>query len=272
MTDKTKELGKLRQCPEEERPGSKGCFKARPSTRSCCVWVVLLRVAVGLPLPPPHRASILEMRRDHEEQLQRLKLLKDREVNAATSATSHTRIIHQMEKFSSSLQELSSRMEASHLTTSQERELGIWQRDEQLRALQERLGQQQRDMEEERSWQQEVIGKMEARLSEQSRLLEQALSVAHLSTQGPPSQAPTTPCLLLTTASPSATLAALHSLTPQPSAALRAVPLPKPSRDLRVGLAPAGSSSWAESCRLGFGSASQAPLILCCFGKDESVA
>ncbi|XP_017740202.1 PREDICTED: fas-binding factor 1 isoform X2 [Rhinopithecus bieti] len=123
------------------------------------------------------RASILEMRRDHEEQLQRLKLLKDREVDAATSATSHTRslnsIIHQMEKFSSSLHELSSRVEASHLTTSQERELGIRQRDEQLRALQERLGQQQRDMEEERSRQQEIIGKMEARLNEQSRLLEQ---------------------------------------------------------------------------------------------------
>nr|XP_005585065.1 PREDICTED: fas-binding factor 1 isoform X4 [Macaca fascicularis] len=123
------------------------------------------------------RASILEMRRDHEEQLQRLKLLKDREVDAATSATSHTRslnsIIQQMEKFSSSLHELSSRVEASHLTTSQERELGIRQRDEQLRALQERLGQQQRDMEEERSRQQEIIGKMEARLNEQSRLLEQ---------------------------------------------------------------------------------------------------
>lgn len=40
-------------------------------------------------------------------------------------------------------------------------------------ALQERLGRQQRDMEEERSRLQEVIGKMEVRLSEQSRLLEQ---------------------------------------------------------------------------------------------------
>lgn len=40
-------------------------------------------------------------------------------------------------------------------------------------ALQERLGLQQRDMEEERSRLQQVIGKMEARLSEQSRLLEQ---------------------------------------------------------------------------------------------------
>ncbi|KAM9209831.1 fas-binding factor 1 isoform 1-T1 [Dugong dugon] len=123
------------------------------------------------------RASILEMRKDHEEQLQRLKLLKDREIDAVTSATSHTRslngIIEQMEKFSSSLNELSSRVEASHLTTSQEWELGVRQRDEQLRALQDRLGRQQRDMEEERGRLQEVIAKMEARLSEQSRLLEQ---------------------------------------------------------------------------------------------------
>ncbi|KFO35627.1 Fas-binding factor 1 [Fukomys damarensis] len=123
------------------------------------------------------RASILEMRKDHEEQLQRLKLLKDREIDAVTSATSHTRslngIIEQMEKFSSSLNELASRVEASRLTTSQERELGVRQWDGQLRVLQERLGQQQRDMEEERGRLQEVIGKMEARLSEQSRLLEQ---------------------------------------------------------------------------------------------------
>ncbi|XP_047399963.1 fas-binding factor 1 isoform X3 [Sciurus carolinensis] len=122
------------------------------------------------------RASILEMRKDHEEQLHRLKLLKDQEIDAVTSATSHTRslngIIEQMEKFSSSLNKLSSRVEASHLTTSQERALGLRQQDEQLRALQERLGRQQQDMEEERARLQEVIGKMEARLSEQSRLLE----------------------------------------------------------------------------------------------------
>lgn len=33
------------------------------------------------------------MRKDHEEQLQRLKLLKDREIDAVTSATSHTRYV-----------------------------------------------------------------------------------------------------------------------------------------------------------------------------------
>ncbi|XP_036197563.1 fas-binding factor 1 isoform X2 [Myotis myotis] len=83
------------------------------------------------------RASVLEMRKDHEEQLQRLKLLKDREIEAVTSATSHTRslngVIEQMGQFSSSLNELSSRVEASHLTTAQERELGLRQQDQQLR-------------------------------------------------------------------------------------------------------------------------------------------
>lgn len=39
----------------------------------------------------PHRVSVQEMRKDHEEQLQRLKRLKDQEIDAVTSATSHTR-------------------------------------------------------------------------------------------------------------------------------------------------------------------------------------
>ncbi|XP_073167731.1 fas-binding factor 1 isoform X2 [Lepidochelys kempii] len=123
------------------------------------------------------RASILEMRKDHEEQLQRLKRLKDQEIDAVTSATSHTRslngIIEQMEKFSSNLNDLSYKVEATHHNTSQELEIGARQRDEQLRVLQDRLTRQQRDMEEERSRLQEVIAKMEARLSEQTRLLEQ---------------------------------------------------------------------------------------------------
>ncbi|XP_074927891.1 fas-binding factor 1 isoform X3 [Chelonoidis abingdonii] len=123
------------------------------------------------------RASILEMRKDHEEQLQRLKRLKDQEIDAVTSATSYTRslngVIEQMEKFSSNLSDLSYKVEATHHNTSQELEIGARQRDEQLRVLQDRLTRQQRDMEEERSRLQEVIAKMEARLSEQTRLLEQ---------------------------------------------------------------------------------------------------
>ncbi|XP_048820724.1 fas-binding factor 1 isoform X4 [Lagopus muta] len=123
------------------------------------------------------RSSVQEMRKDHEEQLQRLKRLKEQEIDAVTSATSHTRslngVIEQMERFSSDLHNLSHRVEATHHTTSQELAMGARQRDEQLKVLQDRLSQQQRDMEEERSRLQEVIAKMEARLSEQTRLLEQ---------------------------------------------------------------------------------------------------
>ncbi|XP_075297080.1 fas-binding factor 1 isoform X2 [Opisthocomus hoazin] len=123
------------------------------------------------------RASVQEMRKDHEEQLQRLKRLKDQEIDAVTSATSHTRslngIIEQMEKFSSDLHDLSHKVEARHHTTSQELAMGARQQDKQLKVLQDRLSQQQRDMEEERSRLQEVIAKMEARLCEQTRLLEQ---------------------------------------------------------------------------------------------------
>ncbi|NXT54415.1 FBF1 factor, partial [Pluvianellus socialis] len=123
------------------------------------------------------RASVQEMRKDHEEQLQRLKRLKDQEIDAVTSATSHTRslngVIEQMEKFSSDLHDLSHKVEATHHSTSQELAMGARQRDMQLKALQDRLSQQQRDMEEERSRLQEMIAKMEARLGEQTRLLEQ---------------------------------------------------------------------------------------------------
>ncbi|NXQ90340.1 FBF1 factor, partial [Nyctibius grandis] len=123
------------------------------------------------------RTSVLEMRKDHEEQLQRLKRLKDQEIDAVTSATSPTRslngVIEQMEKLSSNLHDLSHKMEATHHTTSQELAMGARQRDRQLKVLENRLSQQQRDMEEERNRLQEVIAKMEARLGEQTRLLEQ---------------------------------------------------------------------------------------------------
>ncbi|XP_029456327.1 fas-binding factor 1 [Rhinatrema bivittatum] len=123
------------------------------------------------------QSSIQDMLKDHEEQLQRVKRLKDQEIDAVTSATSHTRslngVIEQMEIFSNKLSDLSYKVETTHHTTSYELEVGARQREDQLRVLQERLKQQQRDMEDERGRLHEVITKMEARLSEQTRLLEQ---------------------------------------------------------------------------------------------------
>ncbi|XP_074703319.1 fas-binding factor 1 homolog [Strix aluco] len=123
------------------------------------------------------RVSVQELRREHEEQLQRLKWLKDQEVDAVTSATSHTRtlngVIERMEKFSSDLCDVLHRVEATHRSTSRELAVGVQMQEKQLKVLQDRLSQQQRDAEEERRRFQEVVAKMEARLDEQIRLLEQ---------------------------------------------------------------------------------------------------
>ncbi|XP_017539030.1 fas-binding factor 1 homolog isoform X1 [Pygocentrus nattereri] len=123
------------------------------------------------------RKSILEMKKDHEEQVQRLRRLKDEEIDAVTSATSQTRsltaVIEQMEQFSRRLGDLSSRVEITHENTAQGLELGARQRDEQLRVLQERLTQQQREMTEERARLKEVIAKMDTQLAEQQRQLQQ---------------------------------------------------------------------------------------------------
>uniref|UniRef100_A0A3B1JNV1 Fas-binding factor 1 C-terminal domain-containing protein n=1 Tax=Astyanax mexicanus TaxID=7994 RepID=A0A3B1JNV1_ASTMX len=123
------------------------------------------------------RKSILEMKKDHEEQVQRLRRLKDEEIDAVTSATSQTRsltvVIEQMEQFSHRLGDLSSRVESTHENTTQGLELGARQRDEQLRVLQDRLTQQQREMAEERTRLKEVIAKMDTQLAEQQRQLQQ---------------------------------------------------------------------------------------------------
>ncbi|KAI4899188.1 hypothetical protein NFI96_028132, partial [Prochilodus magdalenae] len=123
------------------------------------------------------RKSILEMKNDHEEQVQRLRKLKDEEIDAVTSASSQTRsltvVIEQMEQFSRRLGDLSSRVEITHENTAQGLELGARQRDEQLRVLQDRLTQQQREMAEERTRLKEVIAKMDTQLAEQQRQLQQ---------------------------------------------------------------------------------------------------
>ncbi|XP_060700337.1 fas-binding factor 1 homolog isoform X4 [Hemiscyllium ocellatum] len=122
------------------------------------------------------RQSILDMRKEHEEQLQYVKQLKEQEIDAVTSASSHTRslsnIIEQMGVFSSKLNDLSYKVESTHQSTSHEMEISARQREEQQRAQQDRLLRQQRDLEEERARLQDVITKMEVRLNEQTRLLE----------------------------------------------------------------------------------------------------
>ncbi|XP_015235506.1 PREDICTED: fas-binding factor 1 isoform X2 [Cyprinodon variegatus] len=96
------------------------------------------------------RKSILEMKKDHEDQLQRLKRLKDEEIDAVTSATSQTRslvgVIEQMEHFSSRLGELSSQVKSQEqadlklrLDEVKQKELAVTQEKETLARLRAEL-------------------------------------------------------------------------------------------------------------------------------------
>ncbi|XP_034037421.1 fas-binding factor 1 homolog isoform X2 [Thalassophryne amazonica] len=122
------------------------------------------------------RKAILEMKEDHEDHVQRLKRLKDEEIDALTSATSQTRsltaVIEQMEKFSSRLGELSSRVESTHEHTTQGLEHRTQHRDKQLQIMQDRLNQQQKSMLEEKAYLKEIIARMDTQLTEQQRQLE----------------------------------------------------------------------------------------------------
>ncbi|XP_030592569.1 fas-binding factor 1 homolog isoform X6 [Archocentrus centrarchus] len=122
------------------------------------------------------RKSILEMKRDYEDQIQRLKRLKDEEIDAVTSATSQTRsvagVIEKMEQVSSRLGELSSRVESTHEHTAHGLEQEARHRDEQLRTMQGHLTQQQKAMAEEKAYLKEIISRMDAQLKEQQRQLE----------------------------------------------------------------------------------------------------
>uniref|UniRef100_A0A8C6WX91 Fas-binding factor 1 C-terminal domain-containing protein n=1 Tax=Neogobius melanostomus TaxID=47308 RepID=A0A8C6WX91_9GOBI len=122
------------------------------------------------------RKSISEMKKDHEDQIRRLKQLKEDEIDAVTSATSQTRslsgVIEQMEQFSSRLGELSSRVESTHESAAHGLEQGARHRDEQLRIMQDRLGQQQKAMAEEKAYLKEIISRMDTQISEQQRALE----------------------------------------------------------------------------------------------------
>ncbi|KAF3846639.1 hypothetical protein F7725_003717 [Dissostichus mawsoni] len=164
------------------------------------------------------RKSILEMKKDHEDQVKRLKKLKEEEIDAVTSATSQTRsltgVIEQMEQFSSRLGDLSSRWRAhmntrrrawsrGHGTETSSFEVHhthkmctlcsnrskhklansiLWSVSHAM--MQERLAQQQRAMAEERTYLKEIISRMDSQLNEQQRQLEKVRAKAESTQRG----------------------------------------------------------------------------------------
>uniref|UniRef100_A0A8C4QRP3 Fas-binding factor 1 C-terminal domain-containing protein n=1 Tax=Eptatretus burgeri TaxID=7764 RepID=A0A8C4QRP3_EPTBU len=83
------------------------------------------------------RKAVSEMQKDYEEQMQRLRRLKDQEVDAVTSATAQTRslstVIEHMEAFSQRLAELASQLDSYRQHSRQDADFEMRQREQQIK-------------------------------------------------------------------------------------------------------------------------------------------
>lgn len=102
-----------------------------------------------------HRRALEQFRQEHEDEIAQLRRLKEQEVSAATSAHAHTKSLQSlMDQVLSSTREVSDlrqKIEVTHKSGLEERELSARARDEYLKQLQERLLRQQTENDEERT-------------------------------------------------------------------------------------------------------------------------
>ena len=102
-----------------------------------------------------HRRALEQFRAEHEDEIAHLRRLKEQEVSAATSAHAHTKSLQSlMDQVLSSTREVSDlrqKIEVTHKSGLEERELSARARDEYLKQLQERLHRQQSENEDERT-------------------------------------------------------------------------------------------------------------------------
>lgn len=102
-----------------------------------------------------HRRALDQLRQEHEEEIVQLRRLKEQEVSAATSAHAHTKslqsLMDQVLNSTRQVSDLRQKVEVTHNSGLQERELSARARDEYLKQLQERLLRQQSENDEERA-------------------------------------------------------------------------------------------------------------------------
>ncbi|XP_067043512.1 fas-binding factor 1-like isoform X1 [Acropora muricata] len=124
-----------------------------------------------------HRRAMEQLRQEHEDEIAQLRRLKEQEVSAATSAHAHTKSLQSlMDQVLSSTREVSTlrqKIEVTHKSGLEERELSTRARDEYLKQMQERLLRQQSENDEERARLQGLVAKMELHMREQTRQVDQ---------------------------------------------------------------------------------------------------
>ena len=102
-----------------------------------------------------HRRAMEQLRHEHEDEMAHIRRLKEQEVSAATSAHAHTKSLQSlMDHVLNSTREVSDlrqKIEVTHKSGLEERELSARARDDYLKQLQERLLRQQSENDEERT-------------------------------------------------------------------------------------------------------------------------
>ncbi|XP_061181663.1 fas-binding factor 1 homolog isoform X1 [Saccostrea echinata] len=124
-----------------------------------------------------HKRTMEDLKREHEEDLERLKKAKDQQIEAAITSHETTKSLVQavsmIQNNARDLGELQKKVDSWHNMGLDEREIAICSKDEQLRILQERLNRQQEENDLERKRLEDLIGRLETQLREQTRILDE---------------------------------------------------------------------------------------------------
>ncbi|XP_078317344.1 fas-binding factor 1 homolog isoform X2 [Crassostrea virginica] len=124
-----------------------------------------------------HRRTLEDLKREYEEDLERLKKAKDQQIEAAITSHETTKSLVQavsmIQNNARDLGELQKKVDSWHNMGLDEREIAIRSKDEQLRILQERLNRQQEENDLERKRLEDLIGRLETQLREQTRMLDE---------------------------------------------------------------------------------------------------
>ncbi|XP_064638032.1 fas-binding factor 1-like isoform X2 [Lineus longissimus] len=123
-----------------------------------------------------HRKGINDLRKEHEEGMERLRMARDHEIQAVTNVQSHSKslqnVMDKIEYQARNLGDLHQKVEGQHGSNLDDRERVMHEKDTHLKVLEDRLRKQQEDNNHERTRLQELITKMEMQLREQTRQLD----------------------------------------------------------------------------------------------------
>jgi len=119
------------------------------------------------------RESVRILKEDHEDAIKRIRQMKDTELEAAMSATAHTRtiesVLNLIEDNTKNLNGISQKVHMGHMVNLSEQEIQVRKREEELKVQEERLMRKQKEYEIEIKNLNDTIQRLESHLAEQTK-------------------------------------------------------------------------------------------------------